>query len=164
MLTFMSPSSPSFQEGTTGHAGAAFPGTQAILGPPTSEWALGISCAPQYLQPQHSLHVTAPCSVSASWCPQTRSSQPILAPGGDFQSPHYLLCPSNGALPNCLLSPPCPAGSLPCSLPEPGRLIKPCVVLAQGTNTRFRSIWHRNSPRTAASAAATDLTNRSCRY
>lgn len=88
-----------------------------------------------------------------------------LSPGGDFQSPHSLLCPSNGALPNCLLSPPCPAGSLPCSLPEPGRLIKPCAVLAQGMNApRFRSIWHRNSPRTAASAAATDLTNSSCRY
>lgn len=53
-----------------------------------------------------------------------------LSAGGDFQSPHYLL--SNGVLPNCLLSPSCPAGSLPCSLPEPGRLIKTCAVLAQG--------------------------------
>lgn len=135
MLTFLNPSSPcsSFQRAplamqalpSQGHGQSWDPRLQSGL------WGSPVLHNPYNLS--RVCIVMAPCHVCQPPGALKRGqASPQLSPGGDCQSPHYLLCPSNGVLPNCLFLPPCPAGNLSCSLPEPGRLIKTCAVLTQG--------------------------------
>lgn len=134
MLMFLNPSGPTpLSRGHHWPRRLCLPGDMGNPGTPDLRVGFGdLLCFP----------ISNLSRVCMSWLPavcqppgalERGQASPYLSPGGDFQSPHYPLCPSNGALPNCLLSPPCPAGSLLCSFPEPGRLIKTCVVLAQGT-------------------------------
>lgn len=135
MLTFLNPSSrcPSFQRAPLAMQALSSQGHGQSWDPRLQSGLWESPALHNLCNLSRVCIVMAPCHVCQPPGALKRGqASPWLSPGGDCQSPHYLLCPRNGALPDCLLSPPCPAGSLSCSLPEPGRLIKTCAVLTQG--------------------------------